>query len=186
VRARLRSEQGFGLIELLMAMVMLNVGILAVVAAYNSGIVALHRASRISTASALADAQMELYRALTYDTIGLDGTALSSVDNTYLCDSALGSGCPNSAASETTVTCSGSPLPPQCDPSRIATGADHKQYRVDTYVRLSTSTTTPPTPPNGRPVKIITVVVRNVSALSARPFARLTATFDQSTGLPAA
>ena len=43
---RLRSEQGFGLIELLMAMVMLNIGILAVVAAFNSGIFALNRASR--------------------------------------------------------------------------------------------------------------------------------------------
>jgi Tfp pilus assembly protein PilV len=32
VRVRLRSEGGFGLIELLMAMVMLNVGILAIVA----------------------------------------------------------------------------------------------------------------------------------------------------------
>src|SRR6185312_14631687 len=64
VRVRLRSEQGFGLIELLMAMVMLNIGILAVVAAFNSGIFALNRASRITTASALADSQMEAYRAL--------------------------------------------------------------------------------------------------------------------------
>jgi Tfp pilus assembly protein PilV len=60
VRLRLRSERGFGLIELLMAMVMLNIGILAIVAAFNSGMFALNRASKISTASALADSQMEL------------------------------------------------------------------------------------------------------------------------------
>src|SRR6266487_6368782 len=72
VRVRLRSERGFGLIELLMAMVMLNVGILAIVAAFSSGTVALNRASKISTASALADSQMELYRAITYNSIGLD------------------------------------------------------------------------------------------------------------------
>src|SRR5437764_242733 len=72
VRARLRSERGFGLIELLMAMVMLNVGILAVVAAFSSGMFALKRASRLSTASALADSQMELFRATTYSAIALD------------------------------------------------------------------------------------------------------------------
>ena len=172
---RLRSEAGFGLVELLMAMVMLNVGILAIVAAFNSGIFALNRASRISTGSALADAQMELYRALNYSAIALDTTSLGSVDNTYRCDSALGGSCPNSTSPEVTASCSGSPLPNECNPSRVVTGADRKSYRVDTYI-----TTT--TPASGRSVKLVTVVVRNGSALSARPFARLSSTFDQSTG----
>jgi type II secretory pathway pseudopilin PulG len=182
VRVRLRSEAGFGLVELLMAMVMLNVGILAIVAAFNSGIFALNRASRISTASALADAQMELYRAFTYSSIALDSTSLGSVDNTYRCDSALGGSCPNSTSGEVTGTCSGSPVPNECTPSRIVTGADRKSYRVDTYIQMSTASTNPPTPANGRAVKIVTVVVRNAAALSARPFARLSSTFDQSTG----
>jgi Tfp pilus assembly protein PilV len=173
MRARLRSEQGFGLIELLMAMVMLNIGILAIVAAFNSSMFALNRASRISTASALADSQMELYRALTYSAIALDSTALGSVDTTYKCDSALGASCPNSTSAEVTTTCTGSPN--ECTPSRSVIGADRKQYRVDTYI-----TTTTPT--GGRSVKVVTVVVRNARALSARPFARLTSTFDQSTG----
>jgi type II secretory pathway pseudopilin PulG len=175
VRVRLRSEGGFGLIELLMAMVMLNVGILAIVAAYNSGIFALNRASRISTAAALADSQMELYRAITYGAIGLDSASLGSVDNAYLCDSALGSSCPNSSSSESTATCSGSPLPNECVPSRSTTGADRKHYRVDTYIVPSTVT-------NGRSLKVVTVVVRDGDHPSARPFARLTSTFDQSTG----
>jgi Tfp pilus assembly protein PilV len=173
VRARLRAQDGFGLIELLMAMVMLNIGILAIVAAFNSSMFALNRASRISTASALADSQMELYRALTYSAIALDSTALGSVDNTYKCDSALGASCPNSTSAEVTTTCTGSPN--ECTPSRSVIGADRKQYRVDTYI-----TTTTPT--GGRSVKVVTVVVRNARALSARPFARLTSTFDQSTG----
>jgi Tfp pilus assembly protein PilV len=173
MRARPRTEQGFGLIELLMAMVMLNIGILAIVAAFNSSMFALNRASRISTASALADSQMELYRALTYSAIALDSTALGSVDNTYKCDSALGASCPNSTSAEVTRTCTGSPN--ECTPSRSVIGADRKQYRVDTYI-----TTTTPT--GGRSVKVVTVVVRNARALSARPFARLTSTFDQSTG----
>jgi Tfp pilus assembly protein PilV len=173
VRVRLRSQAGFGLIELLMAMVMLNIGVLAIVAAFNSGMFALNRASRISTASALADAQMELYRALTYSAIALDTTSLASVDNTYKCDSALGVSCPNSTSGEVTTTCTGSPN--ECMPSRTVTGADRKSYRVDTYI-----TTT--TPSGGRSLKLVTVVVRNAKALSARPYARIASTFDQSTG----
>ena len=115
---RLRSEQGFGLIELLMAMVMLNIGILAIVAAFNSGMFAMNRASRISTASALADSQMELYRSLVYDSITLDSTSLSSVDNTYKCDSALGASCPNSTGAEVQTVCSGPPIPVQPEPLR--------------------------------------------------------------------
>src|SRR6185369_9320950 len=111
VRERLSAEQGFGLIELLMAMVMLNIGILAIVGAFNSGIFALNRASKVTTASALADQQMELYRALTYSAIALDSTTLSSADNTYKCDTALGASCPNSTSGEITTTCTGSPLP---------------------------------------------------------------------------
>lgn len=175
MRVRLRSERGFGLIELLMAMVMLNIGILAIVASFNSGIFALNRASKISTASALADSQMELYRALTYAAIALDSTALGSVDNTYKCDSALGGSCPNSTSPEVTATCSGSPLPNECNPSRMLTGADRKNYRVDTYIVMTT-------PTNGRSLKQVTVVVRDGNTLTARPYARVTSTFDQSTG----
>jgi hypothetical protein len=69
----------------------------------------------------------------------------------------------------------GSPLPNYCVPSRTVTGPDRKSYRIDTYI-----TTTTPT--NGRAEKLVTVVVRDGSALSARPLAREGSTFDQSTG----
>ena len=173
--ARLRSQEGFGLIELLMAMVMLNIGILAIVAAFNSGIFALNRASRLTTASALADSQMELYRAVKYSAIALDTTTLSGVDNTYKCDSAFGGSCPNSTSGEVTTTCSGSPLPNECLPSRSVTGADRRNYRVDTYITSST-------PSGSRALKTVTVVVRDGSKLSARPLARVASTFDESTG----
>ena len=80
LRQRLRAEDGFGLIELMISLVVLNVGILAVVAAFNSGTLALLRATETSTASALGDKQMELYRAITYAAISLNTTA---VDGTY-------------------------------------------------------------------------------------------------------
>jgi len=187
VSVRLRCEEGFGLIELLMAMVMLNIGILAIVAAFNGGIITLNRASRISTAAALADAQMEQYRALPYASIALDSTRVATVDASYKSDSALAScsGYPNTTSCLVTTTCSGSPVANECNPSRSVSppnSPDRKKYRVDTYVILSTATTTPPTPTSGRPVKIVTVVVRDPNNLSARPFVREASTFDESTG----
>lgn len=173
MRVRLRSEHGFGLIELLMAMVILNIGILAIVAAFNSGMFALSRASKISTATTLADSQIELYRAIKYSAIGLDATTLGSVDNTYKCDAVLGASCPNTTSGEVTLTCSG--LPNECNPSRNVTGPDRKKYRIDTYILTST-------PPSGRSVKVVTVVVRDGNNLSARPYARVTSSFDTSTG----
>jgi Tfp pilus assembly protein PilV len=169
---RMRSEGGFGLVELLISMLMLNIGLLAVVAAFSSGIVSLNRASRITTASVLADQQMELYRALTYNSIRLDSTAVGAVDNTYKCDQALGGSCPNSTSSLITSSCAGPP--DECNPSRVATGADRKSYRIDTYI-VST------TPTGGRPVKKVTIVVRDAANLAVS-FVRQASTFDQSTG----
>jgi Tfp pilus assembly protein PilV len=174
LRLRLPEESGFGVIELLVAMMMLNIGILALVGAFNSGMWALRKASKASTASAIADGQIELYRALKYSSIALDSGAVGSVDNTYKCDTALGVSCPNSTSGEVTATCSGSPLPNECQPSRVTTGADHLSYRVDTYITLQT-------PATGRALKLVTVVVRDANKLSARPFAREATTFDQST-----
>ena len=60
--ANLRDERGVGLVELLIALMVLNIGIFATVAAFTSGAVAIRRASHVSTASAIADKQMEAYR----------------------------------------------------------------------------------------------------------------------------
>lgn len=168
VKARLRSEQGFGLIELLISMVMLNIGILALVAAFNSGALALQRASQTSTASVLADKQLEVYRALNWSAIALHSASKTTADanSTYAGDTAWN-------ATQVTTTCSGSPLPDQCDAMRTATGPDGNSYRVDTYIVSET-------PPNGRAVKRVTVVIRKTSTLKA--LSRVTSTFDQSTG----
>ena len=170
VRARLRAEEGFGLIELIMAMVMLNIGILAIVASFNSGAVALRRASHISTASALADQQMEGYRALTYSQIGFTASLMSGLDNTYKCDSVLGASCPNTVPPCAGLPCTDGQTPTlssctvgnQCLPSRSATGAtspDGYPYRIDSYILYKTQT-------NGRQLKQITVVVRDGHTVS--------------------
>ncbi len=70
-RARMRDEQGFGLVELLAAMMVLMIGILALFAMFESGIRQIKRASTVTTAGALADREMENFRAIRYDSIGL-------------------------------------------------------------------------------------------------------------------
>ena len=175
LRLRLRQEGGFGLIELLMAITILNIGILAIVAAFNSGIVTLRRSSMVATASVLADQQMELYRAVTWSQISLDSSALATVDTTYLCDAALGGSCPNPASSEVQATCS--PVTNQCTPSRSLVGPDRHKYRVDTYI-LSDHPAA-----SSRTVRKVTVVVRDGQRLS-KVLARETSTFDCSTALP--
>jgi type II secretory pathway pseudopilin PulG len=168
VRKRLRSEGGFGLVELLIAMVMLNIGLLAVVASFSSGIVSLNRASRITTAAVIADQQMELYRALTHTAIRLDTSAVGTTDAKYRNDPVLG----GSTAGLVTASCAGPP--DECNPSRKVVGADRKDYRLDTYI-------TSYTPPGGRAVKKVTLVVRDWNNLAVT-FARQASTFDISTG----
>jgi Tfp pilus assembly protein PilV len=168
VKVRLQGEEGFGLIELLMAMVMLNVGILAIVAAFQSGAVALRRASHITTASAIADAQMELYRALTYNQLVLDSTQLGATDTAYKCDPQVLTQC--STTLEVTGTCSTIDAN-ACNPSRLVTTVgDRHHYRVDSYIVYET-------PATGRQIKKITVVVRDATQLS-KAYARQTSTFD--------
>jgi Tfp pilus assembly protein PilE len=164
-RARVRSEGGFGLIELLMSMTMLNIGILALVAAFQSGALALQRANKLSTAAAIADIQLERFRAVEYAAIAVDATALATADSTY---TSYYSG------SQVTTTCT-TPLPIECDPSRALTGPDGKRYRIDSYVVYDT-------PSSGRVLKKVTLVVRDGQNLAGAPLATVQSTFDQATG----
>ena len=167
MRKRLRVDQeGFGLIELLIAMVILNVGLLAIIASFQAGIISLSRASRVTTAAVVADQQMELYRAITYDSIRLASATIPSTAP-YTTDSAYN-------VSQITGTCSGPPFPDECNASRTVTGADNKGYRLDTYI-IQTA------PAGGRPVKQVTIVVRDELNLS-KVYVRQASSFDQSTG----
>jgi prepilin-type N-terminal cleavage/methylation domain-containing protein len=148
VSARLRSQQGFALIEMLVAIVVINVGLLAILLALNSGMVTLRRSAETSTASAIADQQLERFRARAFGTIYLDTTLLTATDSTYQTDAAY-------SASQVSQTCS--PLVAACTPSQTVTGPDGRSYRVDTYVVSVV-------PAGGQAVKQITVVVRKPGA----------------------
>ena len=170
------NERGFGLVELLIAMTILNVGILAIVAAFNSGIISLQRAGTLSTAAALADTQMELYRAATYDAIYLDTSSYEAADPTYKGDRAH-EGTPTPTV--VTGTCAG--LPPHCMPSREVVGPDRRRHRIDTYIVTEIARDAAGTQ-IGRTEKKVTVVVRDGVNVSRAPFARQTSTFDCATG----
>lgn len=184
--ARLRQEEGFGLIELLIAMTLLMVALLALFAAYSSGYVALKRATRVSSAALLADSQMERFRALHYDNIKLDTACGASCaeDATYTADSAY---------SSTAQIAGCTPVPPavlpdaSCLPTQTETGPDGRSYRVDTYVdwgcvgggTLITSPSVTCGTGQPAPVKFVTVVVRKSSGGT---WAREQSDFDYLTG----
>jgi type II secretory pathway pseudopilin PulG len=179
VHTRARDESGFGLLELLMAMVMLNVGILAIVAAFSSGNAALARASRVSTAAALAEKQMESYRGLIYDNIVFKTSEWTAAlaDSSYTADTAYTSNMQAPVAPKalvgTVTNCPTNVPTGSCDPSYTATGPDGRSYRVDTYLYFDA-------PGGGAQLKTVTVVVRPETN-TARAYARVSSTFDSST-----
>jgi prepilin-type N-terminal cleavage/methylation domain-containing protein len=165
---RLRSgERGFGLVELLIAMTILSVGILALLATYSSSSAALVRSARIGTAVTIADKQMELYRSVLYDDIRLDSATIPGSGN-YTADPAH-----TGDAQVTTPACT-SPTPDECNASRAVTGPDGRSYQVDVYVY-------PHTPDGGREIKSVTIVVRD-NADGSKVLAQQESTFDPYTG----
>ena len=167
-----REESGFGLIELLMSMTMLNVGILALIAAFQSGAFALQRASRLSTAAAIADIQMERYRGYKYCGILFSATDVAGVDSTYMGDTAAYTGTPLTPAND--PKCSGATPPADSKPSLTITGPDSKRYRVDVYIAADSVTA-------ARPIKRVTVVIRD-GGTPTKVYARVASTFDEATG----
>jgi Tfp pilus assembly protein PilV len=199
---RVTSEGGFGLIELLIAMVVMQVALLAIVGAFGAGSVGLKRASTLNTASVLADTQMELYRAMPYDAIGLDTasapTTGSYVSDTSYCPAGKTPVCANTAprnnagsgawsctattgTTAVSVYFSANGLNP-CIAHRLVSSAtqprspDSRSYYVDTYILWSAPIAA------SRAVKQVSVVVRTTT--SARALASVVSTFDCSTGNP--
>jgi Tfp pilus assembly protein PilV len=190
------SEEGFGLIELLIAVVILQIALLAIIGAFSAGATALGHAARINTATALADQQMELYRSMPYTAIGLDtGNAPTSgtyVGDTGACPASQTPVCANTAprdnlgatpwsctaasgATSVSTYFSANGVNP-CMAHRQVTGAsspDSGSYYVDTYISFGTAA-------GERPLKQVTVIVRSDS--TATELAKEISSFDCSTG----
>ena len=157
-----------------MSMTMLNIGILALVAAFQSGAFALQRASKLSTAAAIADIQMERYRGYKYCGVLFAPADVTSAqgDSTYTADTAYSAG---QLTPATDPLCSSATPPSDSKPIQTITGPDGKRYRVDTYIIMDSVNA-------ARPLKRVTVVIRNANVLSAKPYARIASTFDEATG----
>lgn len=168
--ARMRDEQGLGLIELLAAMMVLMIGILALFAMFESGIRQIKRSSTVTTAGALADREMENFRAIRYDSIGLPDSLVTGATSPYASDPAYQATAANRVALN---ACGTAPCTTKV-PVQTLTGADGKSYRVDTYATWQTIAA-------GRAVKLVTIVVRD-GADTAKVWARTASSFDASTG----
>ena len=199
-----QSEAGFGLIELVISMVIMQVALLALLAAFSTSASALGHAGQVNTAVVLADAQMELYRSMPYDAIGLDtaGAPTSGryIANTQVCPAGppvcnntgpKNNGAPNNlfvspwsctaASGSTSVSTyySANGANP-CIADRTVSGAgspEGKTYYVDTYILWALGAS-----PGNRRTKLVSVIVRNSAGTTE--LAKVQGSFDCSTSQP--
>ena len=199
---RLHDEEGLGLIELLIAMVVLQIALLAIIGAFGAGAAALGRASKLNTASVMADQQMELYRSMPYDAIGLD-TAGAPTTGTYVASTTFcpasqtpvcGNTAPRNNAGTATWSCTAASGATSVAVYFTANGInpclahramssvtsppspDGRSYYVDTYITWSQAISA------ARGTKTVSVVVR--SGATSTILATQVSTFDCSTGNP--
>jgi type II secretory pathway pseudopilin PulG len=149
------SEGGFGLIELLIAMTVMVIAIMAIVAGFSSGMVALNSASRASTAGTVADIRMEGYRKVRYT------------------DAALTPACLSTASCFVTSTATG----PDNRTYRVDTAV-----RWDCPVATVGGTVAAPTCAGARVTKLVTIVVYDPSTTPPKELFRESSTFDKATG----
>lgn len=171
VRRIVRDEDAQGIMELVIAIAIINVAILAMFAMFQAGALSVLRASRTSNGAVVAEKQAELYRAMLYTDIRLNDSLVTSAasDPLHIAASEWGSSAVQVKSSSCTNTL------PECKPVQTSvTGADGRAYRVDTYIQAVT-------PSSGRAGKQVTVVVRLASD-SSRVLAKLTSNYDLATG----
>jgi type II secretory pathway pseudopilin PulG len=143
VRLRAADEEGFGLIELVIAMVMLNIGILALVATFQSGALSLQRSASLANGTAVADRVMEVYRLMQNKAIYLETTG-GGTDA-----SGWPQGIPNSTSSWYALY-SGDTVAYRSDPNNGSSAASYYDYATPPttppWVTNTTSTNYPPVP----------------------------------------
>lgn len=183
---RIESEDGFGLIELMVAVTILTVALLAIAAGYDQAFLSLHRASQESVAAQLADRQLELYRALPYASIGLDQATTSTLtDSLYANDPILAgdwvtdpvTGVQTQQPSGTVndVTIAGCGAAANCLPVQTVTGSDHRSYRIETFVRDRLNNTG-----TRWYERVVTVLVQDAGTAGDPEILRLTSAFDRT------
>lgn len=177
MRERLRKNDGFMLVELLVASVVLSVALLALMAVYDSSFMSLHKAAQKTAAATLAQNQLELYSALSYTDVGLDATSLTAAkaNSTYSSDE---SSLTPSGGSDVSLSSSCSDT--QCLPIQTLTGNDHRSYTVETFIRdISGLGYSDPSTRVSRPERVVTVIVRDPSSTGTPIVAQQSSAYDQ-------
>jgi Tfp pilus assembly protein PilV len=184
-RFDLRTPDGQGLVELIVALTILAVGVGALLTVLTASALSLQRSDRKGTALALAEGQIERYRNLSYSDLRLDNATLAAVPSTdpYVTANSSDPTIPTgTTATEVTTSSAGtnacaSPLPPECLPIQTVTGPDKRSYRIDTYI---TSLTPKDSSGNviGDPVVQVFVVVRDATISTLPILARSSSTFS--------
>jgi type II secretory pathway pseudopilin PulG len=169
LRRRAANGDGFGLVELLIAMTLLSVSIGGLVTVFASSAVSLRRAGERGTALTLADTQMEAYRTLSFTGVRIDGNLIPT-SGTYVTANSTDSTIPPStnqaaAGQNSDDTCPTSSPPAACLPVQTVTGPDQRPYRIDTYVNYvnNDATLSVRTPASGLTLKRVTVVTRDAT-----------------------
>jgi len=124
-------QAGFGLVELLCALTLLAIAVFAVIGLFQSGMLQLRRASTVATAATLADAEMEKFREIKHDALGLSDAAVLAADATYKGDAAYRADtAPQTALAapvdlaSTSVTVASAAGFPTLAPYRVAVGGE--------------------------------------------------------------
>ena len=186
---RLRGESGQGLLELLIAITLLTVGVGALLSLVATGFLSLQRSGESGTALTLAEAQLELYRGVSYPYIRLSASALGSVSagSPYMTANSTDSTIPpGTSASQVLDTTSGNPTcaapdATLCAPLQTVTGPDRRSYEIDTYITQCPSASITSCPASGDPVRQVFVVVRDAVKTGLPIVARAASTFSSST-----
>lgn len=123
------------MVELLAAMSVMVVGLLAVFTMFQSGIISIRNAGYGTTAAVIASSQMEKLRGATYESIGLANVAVDAADAVYKADAAytVGGGATSSlavamSASGTTMQVASGAAFPSTNGFRVK--IDHEIVRV--------------------------------------------------------
>ena len=84
------------MLELIIAMIVLNIGIFAVLSAFTSGYTAMKRTKNVTSGSVLSDQQLERLRAVNFNSVCLSST---STDSVYTANAPEGTAVPTCSTS---------------------------------------------------------------------------------------
>lgn len=164
MRVRLRNEDGFLLIELIAAMVIITVALLALLGAYDEMTFSLRSGAKDSSASLIGNNQLELFASLPYANLGwYSASTVTSAESSFpdysTDDAALHALDSGSDYFPSSPVCTASSTLAQCKPVQSVTGSDGKQYELETFIRSVNNA-------NGhsRSELVVTVIVRDLSA----------------------